>query len=96
MKDVSVEVGFEHPMRRDRVLKKRGNAFAGLITSIALLLSIVVVVTAVSIGIARAGTFATMAESDNNPCALAAFLGLLLVAMGGITAAMTMRNPHRD
>ena len=96
MKDIKLEFGFQHPMRRDRVLKKRGNVFAGLITSIALLLSIAVAVTAVSIGIARAGTFATMAESDNNPFALAAFLGLLLVAMGGITAAAAMRRPRRD
>ncbi len=96
MNDAKVEFGFQHPMRRDRVLKKRGHAFAGLITSIALLLSIVVAATAVSIGIARAGALATVAQSDANPLALAAFLGLVLAGMGGITAAVTTRHPRRD
>ena len=94
MKDAKVEVGFQHPMRRDRALQKRGNTFAGLITSIALLFSIVVAVTAVSIGIARAGALAAVAEGDN-PLAVALFLGLVFAGMGGITAVVTMRRKPR-
>jgi hypothetical protein len=96
MKDNRVALGFQHPMRRDRELKKRGNTFAGLITGIALLFSIVVAVTAVSIGIARAGALAAAAEGESNPLALAAFLGLIFAGMGGITAAIAMRDPRRD
>ena len=94
MKDTNFELGFHHPMRCDRALQKRGNTFAGLITSIALLFSIVVAATAVSIGIARAGALAAVAEGDN-PLAVAAFLGLLFAGMGGITAAVTMRREPR-
>ena len=96
MKDIKLEFGFQHPMRRDRVLKKRGNVFAGLITSIALLLSIAVAITAVSIGIARANPLAIATETDGSPMALALFVGIMLAGMGGITAAAAMRRPRRD
>lgn len=96
MKDTRVELGFQHPMRRDRALKTRGNTFAGLITGIALLFSIVVAATAVSIGIARAGALAAAGEGDG-PLALAAFLGLIFAGMGGITVAVMMRrDPGRN
>jgi len=96
MKASRVQLGFQHPMRRDRMLRKRGNTFAGLITSIALLVSIAVAVTAVSIGIARAGVPMAAAEGDGNPFVLAAFVALILAGMGGITAAVTMRrDPSR-
>jgi hypothetical protein len=95
MNDISTQFGFQHPMRRDRVIKKRGSAAAGLITSIVLLLSIVVAATAVSIGIARAGALTSIGERDGNTLWLAIFLGLVLVGMGGITAAFTTRRATR-
>ena len=49
-------VGFSHPIQRERVRKRRSRAFAELITTAALLVSLAIAVTAVSIGIARAHT----------------------------------------
>ena len=89
--------GDAHPMRRDRILKKRGRAVTGLITSLALLVSIVIAGTAVSIGIARAATLTSIASGDNDPYAIAAFLALLFAGMGGVTAALALRrSPSGD
>lgn len=52
--DPAARVGFQHPVRRERPLAMRRMAFAQLIMTAALVLSIVVAGTAVSIGIARA------------------------------------------
>jgi hypothetical protein len=49
-------IGFSHPIQRDRALTRRNRAFAELITTAALLVSLAIAVTAVSIGIARADT----------------------------------------
>ena len=59
-----------------------------LITTVALALSTVVAVTAVSIGIARADVFGMRADGDAAPLAIALLIGLLLSAMGGLTAFM--------
>ena len=59
-----------------------------LIATVALALSTVVAVTAVSIGIARAEAFGVRADGDTAPLAIALLIGLLLSAMGGLTAIM--------
>jgi len=59
-----------------------------LIATVALALSTVVAVTAVSIGIARADVFGIRADGDPAPLAIALLIGLLLLAMGGLTALM--------
>jgi hypothetical protein len=59
-----------------------------LITTAALALSTAVAVTAVSIGIARADVVGAMANGDSTPFAVALFIGLLLSAMGGLTAVL--------
>jgi glycerol uptake facilitator-like aquaporin len=59
-----------------------------LITTVLLALSTVVAATVVSIGIARADVFGMRAESDVAPFAIALLIGLLLLAMGGLTAVM--------
>ena len=59
-----------------------------LIATIALALSTLVAATAVSIGIARADVFAAHADRDTASFAIALFIGLLLSAMGGLTALM--------
>jgi len=63
-----------------------------LIAAAALALSTLVAVTAVSIGIARADVFGGHADSDAAPFAIALFIGLLLAAMGGLTA-LTAAEP---
>ena len=47
-------VGFSHPILRDGLHLRRDRAFAGLITTAALVVSLAIAMIAVSIGIARA------------------------------------------
>ena len=63
-------------------------ALVELIATVALALSTVIAVTAVSIGIARADAFGMRTEGDTAPLAIALLIGLLLSAMGGLTAIM--------
>jgi hypothetical protein len=55
-------IGFSHPILRDGAYKRRHRAFAGLLTTAALVVSLAIAVVAVSFGIARAGA------SANGPC----------------------------
>jgi hypothetical protein len=89
-RDQIAAIGFQHPVRSRRPLTPRNVAFAELIMTTALVISIAVAATAVGIGIARAEA-ATFGSSHNGTIAIAAFLGLLIAAMGGITAAVTRR-----
>jgi len=89
-RDRIAAIGFQHPIRSRRPLTLRNVAFAELIMTSALVLSIVVAATAVGIGIARAdvaGRF--VADGRVGTIAIAMFLGLLIAGMGGITAAVT-------
>jgi hypothetical protein len=63
-------------------------ALVGLITTAALALSTIVAATAVSIGMARADVFGFRTDGDPAPFAIALLIGLLLLAMGGLTAIM--------
>jgi hypothetical protein len=72
--------------RKDFVPKHKNVACVELITTAALALSTAVAVTAVSIGIARADVIGSVAKGDSAPFAIALFIGLLLSAMGGLTA----------
>jgi len=60
-----------------------------LVTTGALVLSLVVAFTAVSIGIARAGTLAPFGDIEGGRLTLAAMLGFGIAGMGGLTAAVT-------
>jgi len=67
-----------------------------LFATVALALSTLVAVTAVSIGIARADVLSTRVDSDAAPLAIALFMGLLFAAMGGLTAFMAeSRKRHQ-
>jgi len=59
-----------------------------LFAMLALALSTLIAVTAVSIGIARADVLAARADFDAAPLAIALFMGALFAAMGGLTAIM--------
>ena len=83
------QVGFQHPaIRRQRAQTRPSNEYPGLITTAALVFSIAVAAIAVSMGMARADTLTTIAESDGGRFALATFVGLVLAGMGGLTAVM--------
>jgi hypothetical protein len=75
--------------------KHKNVACIELITTAALALSTAVAVTAVSIGIARADVIGTVAKGDSAPFAIALFIGLLLSAMGGLTALLAT-EPRKD
>ncbi len=83
--------GFASP-RSVRTRGHRCTAVAQLITSAALVLSIAIAATAVSIGIARADGLAAVAEDSGTPVAV--LLALVLVGMGGLTAWMIRGRAH--
>lgn len=68
--------------------RRRPVALVELIATLSLALSTVVAVTAVSIGIGRADVFGMRADGDTAPFAIALLIGLLLLAMAGLTAVM--------
>jgi hypothetical protein len=76
----------EQEARHACALRQRPFAFVQLITTAALALSTAVAVTAVSIGMARADVIGAVAKGDGAPLAIALLVGLLLSAMGGLTA----------
>jgi len=78
----------EREGRGDCASTRRPIALVELITTAALALSTAVAITAVSIGIARADVVGAVANGDSRPFAVALFIGLLLSAMGGLTAML--------
>ena len=68
--------------------RKRPIAPVELVATIALALSTVIAVTAVTIGIARADALNMQADGGQGTLAIALLIGLLLSAMGGLTAIM--------
>jgi hypothetical protein len=71
----------------ERSLKRSAFADVALVvTAAALVVSLFVAATAVSIGLARADTLGPIADSGSARFALASFLGLVLAGMGGLTA----------
>jgi hypothetical protein len=86
--DLTDGVGFVSPDVRTGAAKRRF-ARAELIATVALAVCLVVALTAVSIGMARADTLGIIAETENGRLALAIMLGLIMVGMGGVTALMS-------
>lgn len=84
-------IGFHHPDRNARPLTKRKLALAHLLMTAVLVICIVVAVTAVALGTARADTLSSLAQGREGTVALALLIGLLLAGMGGITAAITRK-----
>jgi Na+/pantothenate symporter len=86
-------VGFEQELRQARLRKRRSVALVELITTASLALSTGIAITAVSLGIARAGVVDSVVEGDGALLVIALIIGLFS-AMGGLTAIMT--GPQRD
>jgi hypothetical protein len=68
--------------------RTRPGPWVALMAIVALALSTTIAATAVSIGIARADVFGVRTDSDAAPLAIALLIGLLLMAMGSLTAIM--------
>ncbi len=91
-------VGFRRPVRHARPLTPRKVAFANLIMTVALVMSIAVAATAVSFGIARADDLTSAAPQDP-PIAEAVLIGGALAITGVVAAAMMaggVRRAPRD
>jgi hypothetical protein len=86
--------GIEHEARAASARKRRSIVCVELITTAALALSTAVAVAAVSIGIASADVVGAVAKGDGAPFAVALLIGLLLAAMGGLTAVVA--GPQGD
>ena len=81
--DRTDRMGFAPP-RGVRTGSRRRTAVAQLITSVALVVSIAVAATAVSMGIARADSYPAVARDSSTHVAI--LLAFVLVGMGGLTA----------
>jgi hypothetical protein len=74
----------------ERSRKRHAGADAAVIvTTLTLAISLAIAATVVSIGIARADTIVPIANSGGGRLAFALLLGLLIAAMGVLTAAAT-------
>ena len=85
-------IGFHHPDRNARPLTKRKLVLAHLLMTAVLVICIVVALTAVAIGTARAETLNALAQGREGFLPLAVLIGLVLAGLGGITAAITRRQ----
>jgi len=92
-RDLTDGVGFGHPSVRKGAVKRR-SMFPELIATIGLALCLVVALTAVSIGLARADTLGIIGDVEGSRLAVAIMLGLIMVGMGGLTALMS-RSPSK-
>ncbi|MCX7311635.1 MAG: hypothetical protein WCG92_13860 [Hyphomicrobiales bacterium] len=81
---------------------QKRHAFANLpliVLTLALVFSLVVAFSAVSIGIARADTLMPFGGSGNGRLALAILVGVAIAGVGGLTAALVANDkfpPRRD
>ena len=84
----------------ERSRRRHGFADVPLVVlTAALVLSLVVAFTAVSIGIAHAGTLSPFGGGGSGRVALAMLVGLAIAGMGGLTAAFVANEkspPRRD
>jgi hypothetical protein len=96
MIELTGKVGFASPVS-EKILLRRTILRVELIASAALAVCLIVALTAVSIGMARAQAFDGFARHDRAPFAVALFLGSLFAGMGGLTAMVAgERQTPRD
>ena len=96
MTKLTGKVGFASPVSTKRIARCR-NVGVELIATMALVVCLVIAVTAVSIGMARAQAFDNIARHDHAPFAVALFFGAVMAGMGGLTAMVAgERQTPRD
>jgi len=94
--------GFETMTRELIERSRRRHAFADVplfVLAATLVLSLVIALTAVSIGIARADTLVPFGGGGSGRLALAMIVGVAIAGMGGLTAAFVHNGkvpPRRD
>jgi hypothetical protein len=85
MTELTGKVGFASPVSTKRITRCR-IVGVELIATMALVVCLIIAVTAVSIGMARAQALATIDRHDHESFAAALLFGALMVGMGGLTA----------
>ena len=85
MTELTGKVGFASAVSTKRITRCR-IVGVELIATMALVVCLIIAVTAVSIGMARAQAFANIGRHDHESFAAALFFGALMVGMGGLTA----------
>ncbi len=88
MTELTGKVGFASPIS-EKSLSRRRSLGVELIAMAALVVCLIVAVTAVSIGMARAQALAAVDNSDRAPFAIGLLLGAVMAGMGGLTAMAT-------
>ena len=78
------DTGFRAPSDRSLGRERRTVAFAELVTGIALALSIVVLATVMSVGVARADVIEGVVGHEGSLFGVALLLGLLFIGLGGL------------
>ena len=87
--------GFTPPANRALGNEHRIAAFAELVASLALAISTLVAATVVSVGIARADVVSNVIDNEGSLFAVALVLGLLFIAMGGLTILTVPDHWHK-
>src|ERR1700690_3403374 len=86
MRNANDSPGFTAPNGRALGNERRTVALAELLTIVGLALSTVVAATVVSVGIARANVVGNVIDNEGNLFSVGLLLGLIFIAMGGVTA----------
>ena len=76
------KVGFASPASKNKLIERRRAGIA-LIATVGLALSLVIALTAVSIGAARAQVLGAVTESRDASWAIGAFVALVMTGAGG-------------
>ena len=96
MTELTGKVGYASPVSTKRITRCR-IVGVELIAAMALVVCLIVAVTAVSIGVARAQALANIDRHDHVPFAVALFFGAMMAGMGGLTAMVAGdRQTPRD
>jgi hypothetical protein len=95
MTELTGKVGYASPVSTKRITRCRILGVE-LFATMALVVCLIIAVTAVSIGMARAQAFATIDRHDHTPFAVALFFGAVMAGMGGLTAIVAgdRQTPH--
>jgi hypothetical protein len=95
MTELSGKAGFASPIVGRKGTRCRILGIE-LFATLALVVCLVVAATTVTIGVARAQTFANFGRSDHAQYAVALFFGAVMAGMGGLTAMVTndRQMPH--
>jgi hypothetical protein len=96
MTELTGKVGFASPVSIKRLTPCRILGVE-LIATVALAVCLIIAVTAVSIGMARAQALTSVSRQDHAPFAAALFFGAVMAGVGGLTAIVAGdRDMPRD